>query len=98
MLELVEAFYAGAAHAPQAVRRHHVRTRGPDLGAGRPRHWRGRPGACGGGLQQMPLGSQRFIYVVAPHHPLAQASEPIADAVLVDTGRLPWPISALRRA
>lgn len=29
-----------------------------------------------------PLGEMRFIFVVAPHHPLADAPEPIPDAVL----------------
>lgn len=31
------------------------------------------------GLQMKPLGTQRFIFAVAPHHPLAKASEPISD-------------------
>ncbi len=31
------------------------------------------------GLQIKPLGTQRFIFAVAPHHPLAKASEPISD-------------------
>ncbi|WP_119966139.1 LysR family transcriptional regulator [Simplicispira lacusdiani] len=34
------------------------------------------------GLQQAPLGDLLFIYVVAPHHPLASAPEPITDATL----------------
>lgn len=34
------------------------------------------------GLQQMHLGDLLFIYVVAPHHPLANAPEPITDATL----------------
>ena len=34
------------------------------------------------GLQQAPLGDLLFIYVVAPHHPLANAPEPITDATL----------------
>lgn len=33
-------------------------------------------------IQSLPLGQMRFIYAVAPHHPLAQAEEPLADAVL----------------
>lgn len=28
------------------------------------------------------LGTTRFIYVVAPHHPLAQAAEPITDSMM----------------
>ncbi len=34
------------------------------------------------GLQQGLLGDLRFVFVVAPHHPLAQAKEPITDATL----------------
>jgi len=34
------------------------------------------------GLQQGTLGDVLFIYVVAPHHPLATAPEPISDATL----------------
>ena len=34
------------------------------------------------GLQSAPLGDLRFIFVVAPHHPLARAPEPISDATL----------------
>ncbi|MHB1359825.1 MAG: LysR family transcriptional regulator [Rhodocyclaceae bacterium] len=31
------------------------------------------------GLQMKPLGTQRFVFAVAPHHPLAKASEPLSD-------------------
>ena len=34
-------------------------------------------------LQSRPLGSMHFIYAVAPHHPLAQAAEPVTDATLM---------------
>lgn len=34
------------------------------------------------GLQSAPLGEMRFVFVVAPHHPLARESEPIADTTL----------------
>ncbi|WP_353233866.1 LysR family transcriptional regulator [Diaphorobacter ruginosibacter] len=34
------------------------------------------------GLQTAPLGSLEFVFVVAPHHPLATAREPISDSVL----------------
>src|SRR5690606_33003599 len=34
------------------------------------------------GLQQAPLGDLLFVYVVAPHHPLANAPEPVTDATL----------------
>ena len=34
------------------------------------------------GLQAAPIGELRFIFVVAPHHPLAKAPEPINDSQL----------------
>lgn len=34
----------------------------------------------GPGFQSQPLGSQRFIFTVAPHHPLARESAPLSDA------------------
>ena len=98
MLELVEAFYAmspptrlklcdgimsGTLEALTSGR--------ADLAIGV-----GALGPAVAGLQQMPLGSQRFIYVVAPHHPLAQATEPIADAVLRGHRAIAVADSALR--
>jgi DNA-binding transcriptional LysR family regulator len=34
------------------------------------------------GLQMKPLGTQRFVFAVAPHHPLAKAAEPLTDQVI----------------
>ena len=34
-------------------------------------------------LQSKPLGSIHFVYAVAPHHPLAEAPEPVTDAMLM---------------
>jgi DNA-binding transcriptional LysR family regulator len=34
------------------------------------------------GLQREPLGTLRFVFVVAPHHPLARAPEPLSDEVI----------------
>jgi molybdate transport repressor ModE-like protein len=34
-------------------------------------------------VQSKPLGSIHFIYAVAPHHPLANAPEPVTDAMLM---------------
>lgn len=34
------------------------------------------------GLQREPLGTLRFAFVVAPHHPLANATEPLSDEVI----------------
>ncbi len=33
-------------------------------------------------LQLRPLGTQRFIFAVAPHHPLAKADEPLSDQLI----------------
>ena len=35
------------------------------------------------GLQSKALGNLRFVYAVAPHHPLARAAEPITDDVML---------------
>jgi DNA-binding transcriptional LysR family regulator len=35
------------------------------------------------GLQREPLGAVRFVFAVAPHHPLAHAPEPISDDVIL---------------
>jgi DNA-binding transcriptional LysR family regulator len=34
------------------------------------------------GLQRESLGSVRFVFAVAPHHPLANAAEPLSDEVI----------------
>ncbi|HAL40309.1 MAG TPA: LysR family transcriptional regulator [Polaromonas sp.] len=34
-------------------------------------------------VHSKPLGAIHFIYAVAPHHPLAQATEPVTDAMLM---------------
>ncbi|MDA8446773.1 LysR family transcriptional regulator [Paracidovorax valerianellae] len=34
------------------------------------------------GLQQIEMGHLDFLYAIAPHHPLAEAPEPITDSVL----------------
>jgi len=36
-------------------------------------------GDAAAGLQREPLGSVRFVFAVAPHHPLASAPEPLTD-------------------
>ena len=35
------------------------------------------------GLQSKVLGNLRFVYAVAPHHPLAQAAEPVTDDMML---------------
>jgi DNA-binding transcriptional LysR family regulator len=39
-------------------------------------------GSAFNSLHSKPLGITRFIYVVAPHHPMATQPEPITDAVM----------------
>lgn len=39
--------------------------------------------ASNAGLRARPLGRARFVYAVAPDHPLAHAAEPISDAELL---------------
>lgn len=34
------------------------------------------------GIQKRPLGIQRFVFAVAPHHPLAKAPEPLSDDLI----------------
>jgi DNA-binding transcriptional LysR family regulator len=34
------------------------------------------------GLQHVPLGTVRFVYAVAPHHPLAKLPEPLSDEII----------------
>ena len=40
----------------------------------------GADNATAAGILTKPLGTVNFVYAVAPHHPLAQASEPLSDA------------------
>lgn len=42
----------------------------------------GSDGALMRDIQSLPMGEMRFIFAVAPHHPLAQADEPLSDALL----------------
>ena len=34
------------------------------------------------GLHSLPLGPMRFVFAVSPHHPLAQAPQPLSDATI----------------
>ncbi len=38
--------------------------------------------STGTGIVSKPLGAVKFVYAVAPHHPLAKAPEPLADALI----------------
>ena len=85
MLELVEAFYAMSPPTRLKLRDGIMSGTREALTSGR------ADLAIGGsniasdvaGLQQAPLGDLLFIYVVAPHHPLASMPEPITDAVML---------------
>jgi DNA-binding transcriptional LysR family regulator len=39
-------------------------------------------GGTTAGLHREPLGTVRFVFAVAPHHPLAQTPEPLSDEVI----------------
>jgi DNA-binding transcriptional LysR family regulator len=85
MLELVDAFYAMAPPTHLKLRDgimtgtlEALTTGNADLAIGV-----SAEGSNVAGLQQGLLGELRFIYVVAPHHPLAAVPEPITDATLL---------------
>ena len=86
MIELVEAFYALAPPTRLKLRNGIMSGTLEALTSGRADLAIGvsAAGTNVAGLQQAPLGDLLFIYVVAPHHPLATAPEPITDATLLD--------------
>lgn len=86
MLELVEAFYALAPPTRLKLRNGIMSGTLEALTSGRADLAIGVSVAATSvaGLQQEPLGDLLFIYVVAPHHPLATAPEPITDATLLE--------------
>ncbi len=86
MLELVEAFYALAPPTRLKLRNGIMSGTLEALTSGRADLAIGVSvaGSNVAGLQQAPLGDLLFIYVVAPHHPLASAPEPITDATLLE--------------
>jgi len=84
VLELCEAFYA--LNPPTRLRLRAETLSGTlealtsgqaDLAVGVPAE-----SASTAGFQVRPLGNQRFIYVVAPHHPLARETEPLSDELI----------------
>ena len=44
----------------------------------------GNPGSSGtaAGIHSLPLGPLQFVFALSPHHPLAQAPEPLSDALI----------------
>ncbi len=85
MLELVEAFYAMSPPTRLKLRDGIMTGTREALTSGRADLAIGVSGTASdvAGLQQELLGDLLFIYVVAPHHPLAAMPEPITDAVLL---------------
>ena len=85
MLELVEAFYAMSPPTRLKLRDGIMSGTREALTSGRADLAIGVSNIAsdGAGLQQGPLGDLLFIYVVAPHHPLASMPEPITDAVML---------------
>ncbi|MDD2545841.1 MAG: LysR family transcriptional regulator [Burkholderiaceae bacterium] len=85
LLELVEAFYATAPPTRLKLRDGIMQGTLEALTSGRADLALGVSvgGSNVAGLHQEPLGDVRFVFVVAPHHPLASAAEPITDATLL---------------
>ena len=85
MLELVEAFYALSPPTRLKLRDGIMSGTREALTSGRADLAIGVSNIASdvAGLQQAPLGDLLFIYVVAPHHPLASMPEPITDAVML---------------
>ena len=85
MLELVEAFYAMSPPTRLQLRDGIMSGTREALTSGRADLAIGVSNIASdvAGLQQAPLGDLLFIYVVAPHHPLASMPEPITDAVML---------------
>ena len=87
MMELCEAFFA--LNAPTRLKLRDETLTGTlealtsgqaDLAIG----IAGTPGDSGptAGLHSLALGPMRFVFAIAPHHPLAQAPEPLSDALI----------------
>ena len=85
MLELVDAFYAMQPPTRLKLRDGIMSGTREALTSGRADLAIGVSNIASdvAGLQQAPLGDLLFIYVVAPHHPLASMPEPITDAVML---------------
>lgn len=84
MLELVEAFYALQPPTRLKLRDDILNGTLEALTSGHADLAIGVAVPAGNiaGLQQAPLGDVLFQFVVAPHHPLASAPEPLNDAML----------------
>ena len=92
LFELIEAFYAHRPDGPDAPPGTRLRLRHEVLAGTWEALVSGAAdlaiGVAGdfanpGGIEVRAYGEVRFVFVVAPHHPLAAAVEPIGDDVLV---------------
>lgn len=103
IFELVEAFYALRPPTRLKLRTEVLSGTWETLLSGQADLALGIPGdrVSGTGLRQEPIGSVEFIFTVAPHHPLAQAPEPLPPSILAqhrviavaDTARRMEPIT-----
>ena len=84
LLELVEAFFALQPPTRVKIRDEILSGTLDALTSGQADIAIGVVGDTGGtpDIQSKPLGVVPFIYAVAPHHPLAQATEPVSDDTL----------------
>jgi DNA-binding transcriptional LysR family regulator len=99
VMELAEAFYALQPTTRLRLREEALAGTLEALVSGRADLALGvvlEPGTTAG-IQSHELGDLRFLYVVAPHHPLAAAPEPIPDEVLVKHRAVAVSDSALQR-
>ena len=53
-------------------------------------------GPSGGGYVVEPMGTLRFVFAVAPSHPLAGLTRPIGKAISTNIASWPWPIPRAR--
>ncbi|WP_027016361.1 LysR family transcriptional regulator [Comamonas composti] len=85
MLELVEAFYAGQPPTRLKLRDGILSGTLETLTSGRADLAIGVAvdSSNVSGLKTRELGEMEFVFAIAPHHPLAQAAEPITEAMLV---------------
>jgi DNA-binding transcriptional LysR family regulator len=99
MMELADAFYALQPTTRLRIRDEALAGTLEALTSGRADLALGvvvEPGTTAG-ISSHELGDLCFVYAVAPHHPLAQAQEPISDEVLVKNRVVAVSDSALQR-
>ena len=85
LMELVEAFYALNPPTRLRIRDEILSGTVAALASGRADLALGailEPSSAAN-LKALPLGQVRFVYAVAPHHPLAKAHEPLSDVDLL---------------